>query len=172
MRPRPTFPLIFLPVLLAACARPEAPAPHGTPASGAPTEAIVKSDEEWKRTLTPGEYEVLRRKGTERPFTGAYWATTTPGTYLCAGCGTPLFRSDAKFDSGCGWPSFFEPLEAFAVEESADLSLGMRRTEVTCRKCGGHLGHVFDDGPPPTGLRYCINSVSIRLDPDGPSPGK
>jgi peptide-methionine (R)-S-oxide reductase len=162
--------LIIVPILLAACARPDAPG-RGTDLAGK-TEKTVKSDEEWRKTLTAEEYGILREKGTERAFTGKYWATKTPGTYLCAGCGTPLFRSDAKFDSGCGWPSFFEALEAFAVEESEDFSYGMRRTEVTCRSCGGHLGHVFDDGPPPTGRRYCINSVSIRLVPDGPGAPK
>jgi peptide-methionine (R)-S-oxide reductase len=161
-----------VPALLLACARPDAPRPERSADPAREEERIVKSDEEWRASLTAEEYEVLRRKGTERAFTGKYWATKTPGTYLCAGCGVPLFRSDAKFDSGCGWPSFFEPLEDFAVEEHEDLSYGMRRTEVTCRKCGGHLGHVFDDGPPPTGLRYCINSVSIRLAPDGPGAAK
>ena len=126
---------------------------------------LERSDEEWKRLLTPEAYHVLREKGTERAFTGEYWDTKTAGTYKCAGCGLELFKSDAKFDSGCGWPSFFEPLEGAHLTETVDLSHGMKRIEITCSGCGGHLGHVFPDGPKPTGLRYCINSVSIDLDP-------
>jgi peptide-methionine (R)-S-oxide reductase len=118
----------------------------------------------WRKKLTPEEYRVLREKGTERAFTGEYWDTKTDGVYKCRGCGEPLFVSDAKFDSGCGWPSFFQPLEGAKLTETRDNSYGMVRTEITCSKCGGHLGHVFNDGPAPTGLRYCINSVSIQLD--------
>ena len=129
-------------------------------------EPIEKTDDEWRRELTPLEYEVLRRKGTERPFSGRYWDCDTPGTYSCAGCGLDLFRSDAKFDAGCGWPSFFEPLDGARLEETRDTTHGMVRIEITCRGCGGHLGHVFDDGPAPPGVRYCINSVSIRPDTD------
>jgi len=128
-------------------------------------EKIKKTEEEWRRELTPQQYHVLREKGTERAFTGEYTSTHTPGTYLCAGCGQELFGSDAKFDSHCGWPSYSEPLKNDAIDEHEDLSFGMRRVEVTCSRCGGHLGHVFPDGPRPTGLRYCINSASIKLEP-------
>ena len=120
------------------------------------------TDEEWRQRLSPEEYRVTRLAGTEAPFSGRYWKEQTPGTYLCVCCGTPLFRSDAKFDSGCGWPSFFEPLEGANLVEAEDASAGMRRTEIRCRTCDAHLGHVFPDGPPPTGLRYCINSVSLK----------
>jgi peptide-methionine (R)-S-oxide reductase len=126
-------------------------------------EKIRKSDEEWRRSLTPEQYRVLREKGTERPFTGQYAETKTAGVYLCAACGLELFGSETKFDSGCGWPSFYDPLNKAHVEEHEDRSHGMTRTEVTCSRCGGHLGHVFPDGPNPTGLRYCINSASLRL---------
>ncbi|GAC1346581.1 MAG: peptide-methionine (R)-S-oxide reductase MsrB [Isosphaeraceae bacterium] len=125
---------------------------------------VEKSDAEWSAELTPEQYRVLRRKGTEPAFSGEYWNAKTPGTYLCAGCGQELFGSEAKFDSGCGWPSFDRPIDEKGVEEHDDRTHGMRRTEVTCSRCGGHLGHVFDDGPQPTGLRYCINSAAIRLD--------
>lgn len=129
------------------------------------TEKIHKSEDEWRKQLTPEQYRVLREKGTERPFSGEYEETTTPGIYRCAACGQELFASETKFDAGCGWPSFYAPLSSGPVDEHEDLSHGMRRTEVTCSRCGSHLGHLFPDGPRPTGLRYCINSVSLKLDP-------
>lgn len=124
---------------------------------------IIKTDELWKKELTPEQYRILREKGTERAFTGKYWNNFEYGTYVCAGCGTSLFDSDTKFESGCGWPSYFDPIDSGRIIYREDTSYGMIRTEVLCAKCGGHLGHVFDDGPPPTGLRYCINSGSMKF---------
>ncbi|HSI72068.1 MAG TPA: peptide-methionine (R)-S-oxide reductase MsrB [Fimbriimonas sp.] len=126
-----------------------------------------RTEEEWRGILTPEQYRVLREKGTERSFTGEYWDHKGEGVYRCAGCGEPLFRSDAKFDSGCGWPSFYEALDESKVEEHVDVSHGMKRVEVTCRSCGGHLGHIFPDAPhTPTGMRFCINSAAIKFESD------
>jgi peptide-methionine (R)-S-oxide reductase len=129
-------------------------------------EKIEKSEQEWRQALSPEQYRILREHGTERAFTGKYWNLKEDGSYACAGCGQVLFRSGEKFDSGCGWPSFWETADPSAIETREDLSYGMRRTEVVCSRCGGHLGHVFDDGPRPTGLRYCINSASLRFVPE------
>jgi len=130
------------------------------------TYEVTKTDEQWRAELTPEEYAVLRQAGTERPFTGEYDGTTTQGVYSCRACGNELFRSDTKFDSHCGWPSFYAPTDGDAVELLEDRALGMVRVEVRCAKCGSHLGHVFDDAPQtPTGDRYCMNSVSLRLQP-------
>lgn len=128
------------------------------------TKHVEKTDEQWQQELSPDAYAVLRRKGTERPFTGEYDHVFEPGTYHCAGCSALLFTSDAKYDSGCGWPAFSAPAGEEAIEEETDVTHGMLRTEVLCASCGGHLGHVFPDGPQPTGLRYCINSVAIKLE--------
>jgi peptide-methionine (R)-S-oxide reductase len=130
-------------------------------------EKLILSDEEWRRRLTPEQYEVLRGHGTERAGTGCFLGTKDPGTYVCAACGNPLFRSGAKFESGTGWPSFTEPISKDAVVLHDDRSYGMRRVEVRCARCDGHLGHVFDDGPPPTSMRFCMNSVAMRHVPEG-----
>ncbi len=157
-------PVAVAALLMAACSRQDHPVP------AAKEEAVkhlkvVKTDAEWKQILTPEQFEVLRQHGTERAFTGKLYDNHAKGLYLCAACGATLFSSDHKFDSGTGWPSYWEPVAPEVVASDDDTSHGMSRTEVHCAACGGHLGHVFDDGPKPTGLRYCINSVSLKFKP-------
>jgi peptide-methionine (R)-S-oxide reductase len=137
-------------------------------AEGNMTDKVVKTDDEWRQILTPEQFAVLRKKGTERAFTGQLWNNHAKGVYVCAACSRELFSSDTKFESGTGWPSFWAPIDPKAVEEHSDFSLFAPRTEIVCARCGGHLGHVFDDGPPPTGKRYCMNSAALRFVPAPP----
>ncbi len=160
--------LLLLTILFAACGAQPQPEPADTGMREQPDSTkMVKSDQQWKEELTDAEYHVLRQKGTERAFSGDFWDHKEAGTYVCAGCELPLFSSKAKFRSGTGWPSYYEPISDANVAEETDLGMGMIRTEVLCARCGGHLGHVFSDGPHPTGMRYCINSISLDFLPSG-----
>jgi len=150
---------------LIACNSPLGAAPDGPRKQK--SYPVTKTDDQWKKDLSASQYEILREKGTERAFSGKYWDEKREGTYVCGGCGLPLFDSDTKFKSGTGWPSFYAPLNDKAVDVDVDTTYGMRREEILCSRCGGHLGHIFPDGPKPTGLRYCVNSESLDLVPKG-----
>jgi len=159
----------------AGCGRPHvAPPTARSPNNGTNrwtmNDKVIKTEAEWKQELSPEQFQVLRQKGTERAFSGRYWDLHEPGRYRCAGCGLELFDSDEKYNSGCGWPSFTSPTGTNRVASQEDRSQSMQRTEVLCSRCGGHLGHVFPDGPAPTGLRYCINSAALEFAPDGQHP--
>ena len=163
-------PVLFPILVIAGCSEhPSTPAAAIEKVESMNGEKVVKSDDEWKKELTPEQYHILRQKGTERAFTGKYTEHKAKGVYSCAGCGQELFESETKFESHCGWPSFWDAMDKSKVAYHEDRSYGMHRVEVTCSRCGGHLGHIFDDGPPPTGKRFCINSASLAFKPPAES---
>ncbi len=160
MRKKTWIMILLTSLILPACSQHKPTEKSISPVKG----RVVKTEEEWKKQLTPQQFFVLREKGTERSFSGEYWNNHEKGVYVCAACQLPLFKSETKFESGTGWPSFYQPLSDTSVAVNSDESYGMVRDEVVCARCGGHLGHVFDDGPKPTGLRYCMNSVSLKFE--------